>query len=305
MVWFKVDDKFHSHAKVLQCSNAAIGVWTKLGSWCAEQLNGGRVTSTALKHFRVRKDLITELVAAGLWLECCDGADVEYVFHDWDDHQPAKDQVLARRKATKERVARHRNAVTTIASDDAGNAVTNGVGNAAPVPSRPVKRSIPSLAADAYESGGGGSSSVRSVDSLSAAGRMWVAGVMGRDDYDHRGKWGHPLAVIAQKPDVEKRAVAAALGKELGKNGVRRKLTPQHILDYWAAYVDGQPPGARSADAAPQLGAAEIAQAKEEFALCEQRYRAADPASKAAAREKWAESDRKLKELKARHAWTG
>lgn len=77
---------------------------------------------------------------------------------------------------------------------------------------------------------------------LAIQGRVWLAGVLGRDDYDHRGKWAHAFEQMALKPEAERRAVAAALAKELDKPGVRRKLTPQHVLDYWATYVDGQSP---------------------------------------------------------------
>ena len=257
MVWFKVDDKLHSHAKALQCSDAALGVWVRLGSWCAEQLNGGRVSAQALRHFRVKKSLAAELVRVGLWVSVGD----EYQFHDWDDHQPSKDQVLARRKATKERVTRHRNAVTETLSDAGCNAVTdpacNGVSNAYPDPTRPDlnQRSIPSVTADAFErQSGGGESSVRSSGSPAARGRLWLASVLGRDDYDHRGKWEHAFAELAQKPESERRAVAAQLRKELSKPDVRQKLKPQHVLDYWATYVDGRSPGQSQSSARRGIG---------------------------------------------------
>jgi hypothetical protein len=153
--------------------------------------------------------------------------------------------------------------------------------------------------------GGGESSHVRSVDSLSAAGRMWLASVLDRDDFDHRGKWEHAFTQLAQKPETEKRAAAAAIRSQLGKSGIRQKLKPQHVLDYWADYVDGKPPGGFASAAAVQPGAAEVAAAKEEFAQAQERYRAAPAEHREAMRAKWAEADKKLKDTKARFAWTG
>jgi hypothetical protein len=133
MTWFKVDDRWHSHRKVIGVSLSARGLWATLGSWCAAELNGGHVPHDVVRHYASTKKLSNklskELVDAGLW-ESVDGG---FNFHDWHDHQPTKEVVLARRTAVKARVTRHRNAVTTPLppryEDDC-----NGVGNADPDP---------------------------------------------------------------------------------------------------------------------------------------------------------------------------
>lgn len=43
MTWFKVDDKMWSHPKVLHASSLALGVWVRVGSYCADQLTDGLV----------------------------------------------------------------------------------------------------------------------------------------------------------------------------------------------------------------------------------------------------------------------
>jgi hypothetical protein len=144
MAWFKLDDRWHSHRKVIGLSLAARGLWATLGSWCASELNGGRVPEKVVKHFGGTPRLVTELVESGLWVRADDG----YQFHDWSDHQPSKEDVYARRLATSIRVSRHRErhgrdhqnltvADTSARGNGVTNAVTNSVGNASPGPARP------------------------------------------------------------------------------------------------------------------------------------------------------------------------
>ena len=100
MPWFKVDDGFHGHPKVLDLSVAAVGVWALAGSWCAKYLTDGHVTHKALGRLGGTLDHATELVDAGLWIE----SDGGYQFKDWEDYQPLKDDVEAEREAARERV---------------------------------------------------------------------------------------------------------------------------------------------------------------------------------------------------------
>jgi hypothetical protein len=69
-----------------------------------------------------------KLVQVGLWVETPTG----YQFHEWEQMQPTKAEVLAERAKNKERQRafreRHRNGVT----DDVTNDVTNPASNAAP-----------------------------------------------------------------------------------------------------------------------------------------------------------------------------
>lgn len=135
MTWFKVDDGFWSHPKVLRLSADAVALWVRAGSWCGNQLTDGVIPAEILPVLGAKKRAITELVFAGLWLITDDG----YQFHDWADYQPSREEVLEERRRNADRQKRHRenlkakrNAVT--------NPVTNPVSNGAPTrpdPTRP------------------------------------------------------------------------------------------------------------------------------------------------------------------------
>lgn len=112
MTWFKTDDKFWSHPKVMDTalSLAARGLWLTAGSYCADQLTDGLVRVATLHTIapgnRVAVErAAAELVTAGLW-EVVPG--VGWQFHDWDDHQPTRSEVEAERAASKERQRRSR-----------------------------------------------------------------------------------------------------------------------------------------------------------------------------------------------------
>lgn len=147
MTWFRVDDGFADHPKTLGVSLAAIGLWAKAGAWCSKHLTNGEIPAAAIPALGGSPKLARELVAHGLWSM----RDTGYAFHQWDDHQPTRDEVLAKRAATRDRVTRHR---TKPKAPDVppGNALRNGVtnadGNATPVPTRPDP-SRPSAYADA------------------------------------------------------------------------------------------------------------------------------------------------------------
>ncbi|MEX8058598.1 hypothetical protein [Microbacterium sp. 16-032] len=129
MAWFKVDDHFWSHPKTAALSDAATALWLRAGSWSAGHLTDGRVPSSMLRFFSARRRSADELVAAGLWT--VDGD--TFVFHSWAEYQPSKEQVEAKRDATKKRVNAWR--------ERQGNGVTNtspdGDRNAPPDPTRP------------------------------------------------------------------------------------------------------------------------------------------------------------------------
>ncbi len=73
MTWFKVDDGFYDHPKVLELDNASIGLWTLAGSWCARRKTGGRVPNHMLKYLRATPTQVRALLASGLWENTEDG----------------------------------------------------------------------------------------------------------------------------------------------------------------------------------------------------------------------------------------
>lgn len=101
MPWFKIDDGFHGHPKVVELSLAAVGIWTLSGSWCAKYLTDGMITLRAIQRMGGDEALALELVERGLWLE----VDNNFMFKDWADYQPLKVAVEAERTAARDRMA--------------------------------------------------------------------------------------------------------------------------------------------------------------------------------------------------------
>jgi hypothetical protein len=101
MPWFKVDDGFHGHPKVVDLSLAAVGIWSLAGSWCAKYLTDGVIALRAIERMGGNEDLARELVAHGLWLQVPEG----FMFKDWSEYQPLKVAVEAERAAARDRMA--------------------------------------------------------------------------------------------------------------------------------------------------------------------------------------------------------
>lgn len=86
MVWFKVDDKFHSHnkvRKVLADDPAALALWVVAGSWSSDNLTDGFVPDHQLPWLipTGADTLAQKLVTAGLWRRVRAG----HQFHEWKE----------------------------------------------------------------------------------------------------------------------------------------------------------------------------------------------------------------------------
>ena len=108
MTWFKVDDSFFDHPKVLaipeRTRDRVLMKWWRAGCWSAKHLTDGVIEAHIARQLRISHATCAQLVAVGLWEVCENG----WKFHDWDDYQPTRDQVMAKRAATKERVSKWR-----------------------------------------------------------------------------------------------------------------------------------------------------------------------------------------------------
>lgn len=101
MTWFKVDDSFHSHPKVLATDPAALGLWVVAGAWCSANLTDGFVPDYALPRLLPDSaELASKLVTAGLWKRAKGG----HRFHDWRDFNPSAEEVQAEREAARNRM---------------------------------------------------------------------------------------------------------------------------------------------------------------------------------------------------------
>lgn len=98
MPYFRVDDGLHCHPKALIAGNAALGLWTRCGSFCGQQNTGGKVPTEIAKAYGTRGE-IARLVLAGLWIPVDGG----YQMHDWTDHNYTVEQVKEQRAKAAER----------------------------------------------------------------------------------------------------------------------------------------------------------------------------------------------------------
>lgn len=148
MTWFKVDDSFHSHPKVLATDPAALGLWVIAGSWSSAHLTEGFVPDEVLPRLLPDAEtLARKLVTAGLWMRRKGG----HQFHDWLEKNPSKEAVVRRRSKGAARQQRWRAAQRR----GVGDADSNGVTNAAPDPTRPEGRGAGGARPDARASPGG------------------------------------------------------------------------------------------------------------------------------------------------------
>lgn len=104
MPWFKVDDKFYSHPKVLGVNLRAIGLWVLAGAWASDHLTDGYVPRTALPALGAKPQDTKPLVDAGLWVVAENG----WQFHDWLELQPSRKQTMEERQREREKKARWR-----------------------------------------------------------------------------------------------------------------------------------------------------------------------------------------------------
>lgn len=153
MPWFKVDDGLHKSRKRIRLGRtiegmAALGLWTHLGSWSADELTEGFVSDSDIEYLapKIGQRLAKRLEAVGLFERVTRDDVTGWYFHDWDDFQPSKEEVLADRAANAARQKRFRDKAKAArlaaaqdtsepegdaASEPKGNAVSNAVTNAA------------------------------------------------------------------------------------------------------------------------------------------------------------------------------
>lgn len=137
MTWVRLSDNFLFDPAIAKLSPSTLVRYIGLLCYSAAHLTDGRVDlrvakSTAPHATQMNRRSLVESMQAGLIT--ISGNEVYLV--RWREHIEPKDKVLQRRSATLNRVNRHR-----------CNAVSNGVGNAAPGPARtedaPIGASFP------------------------------------------------------------------------------------------------------------------------------------------------------------------
>lgn len=104
MAWFKVDDKLHSHPKVIDVPLRAMGLWVKAGAWCSDHLTDGVISKSALRLLGGSPADARALVDAGLWEVIPEG----WRFHDWSDMNPSRKETEDKREQERVRKAEWR-----------------------------------------------------------------------------------------------------------------------------------------------------------------------------------------------------
>lgn len=126
MPFFVVDDGAHSHPKMMRATNAAVGLWVRVGSYVAQHLTDGHVPGVVAKSYGSAPQ-VKKLLAVGLWHEhghdcprCPPVRTGDYYMHDYrESGNPSRAEVLARRKRAADKKAKQRAAQS--GSDPAGN----------------------------------------------------------------------------------------------------------------------------------------------------------------------------------------
>ncbi len=100
MPWFRLDDSFHSHPKVIAAGNEAIGLYVRCGTYAAEHLTDGFIPEhVALLYGSAA--LADKLVRTKLWRRARGG----WRMPDYLDYNPSKESVQAERKINARRQA--------------------------------------------------------------------------------------------------------------------------------------------------------------------------------------------------------
>lgn len=97
MPWFRLDDSFDTHPKVLMAGNEAVGLYIRCGTYAARNLTDGFVGQEIVLLYG-SDSLAATLVRVGLWHRARGG----WTIHDYLDYNPSREQVLAKRKIRSE-----------------------------------------------------------------------------------------------------------------------------------------------------------------------------------------------------------
>lgn len=97
MVWFRLDDSFYLHPKVMDAGNAAVGCFIRCCCWSAQQLTDGHIPVEMADRLGTPAQL-RKVTAARLWVE----VDGEYVVPDWLEYNPSALEVKTQREMWRE-----------------------------------------------------------------------------------------------------------------------------------------------------------------------------------------------------------
>lgn len=152
MSWFKVDDSLDFHPKARKAGNKAMGLWVRSGAYSARMLTEGLIEYSLISSLGGTKADARKLVEAGLWAEDAEAGG--YRFHQWEQANPSRAEVLEARAAATERKRRQRQRVTSDVTRDSGGVSQRDASRARafPDPTRPVSTSVAGQSSSSYVS---------------------------------------------------------------------------------------------------------------------------------------------------------
>lgn len=103
MPWFRLEDSFHSHPKVIAAGNEAIGLYVRCGTYAAQHLTDGFIPEHVALLYGT-PELADTLVRTKLWRRTRGG----WRMPDYLDYNPSADKVGQEREARAERQRRWR-----------------------------------------------------------------------------------------------------------------------------------------------------------------------------------------------------
>jgi hypothetical protein len=98
MPWFRLEESFYFHPKVMAAGNAATGLWVRCATWSAQHLTDGRIPVATVRTMGSRAEM-NACSRAGLWVQ----VDDEVIIPNWLEYQPSALEVKIRRERDAER----------------------------------------------------------------------------------------------------------------------------------------------------------------------------------------------------------
>lgn len=98
MAWFRIDDRFHHHPKVLAAGNAATGLWVRCGCWSADYLTDGAIPLEQVREMGRPRE-VDALITARLWVPTDDAM----LMPDYLEYNPSAGEIKDRRRRDADR----------------------------------------------------------------------------------------------------------------------------------------------------------------------------------------------------------
>jgi hypothetical protein len=135
MPWFRLDDSFDTHPKVIAAGNEAVGLFVRCGTYCARHLTDGFIPEDVALLYGA-PELVETLVRTKLWRRTRGG----YRMRDYLAYNPSAQTVDKERAQKAERQKRWREGQRRRQGDASTYTSSDASQDGAPTPSRPAPK---------------------------------------------------------------------------------------------------------------------------------------------------------------------